>query len=85
MKYGFSVIFKRNAPVNAPVKLTSLQEKIVAEIQKNNQITYDELSRKLKTHRTTIMRNIAKLKEKSIISREGSNKSGYWIVIDKRD
>jgi len=81
MKYGFSVVFKRNAPVNAPVKLTDLQNNILQEIRKNNNITYDDLSSILNTHRTTIMRNIAKLKEKGLIKRIGSDKGGHWEVI----
>ena len=70
-----------NAPVNAPVKMSKLQENILTEINKNNKITYDELSTKLKTHRTTIMRNISGLKALKVIRRIGSDKSGHWEVL----
>jgi len=80
MKYGFSVIFYRNAPVNAPVNLNQTEEKIISEIKKNNRITYDELSAILEIHRTTIMRSINKLKERKILVREGSDKTGWWVL-----
>lgn len=85
----FRVIIRRNvllgapvnASVNAPVKMTILQKSILSEIRNNNQVTYDELSLKLKIHRTTIMRNISILKEKEIITRIGPDKGGHWEII----
>lgn len=88
----FIAIFKRknaerdvedeaeNAPVNAPVKLNKTQLQILNAIQQNNLITYDELSLKLNKDRTTIRKNISKLKQLGIIQRTGSDKNGYWEV-----
>ncbi len=67
-------------PVNAPVKLTKLQKEIIHEIRKFNAITYEELSNKLRSHRTTIMRNINKLKKAGILKRIGSDKTGHWEI-----
>lgn len=86
MQYGFSIVFERemnapvNAPVDAPVNLTNLQENILKLIKNNQNITYNELSLKLNTHRTTIMRNISKLKILKLLKRIGSDKSGYWEI-----
>ncbi len=85
----FRVIIKRNvllgapvnAPVNAPVKITVLQKSLLFEIKNNSQVTYDELSLRLNTHRTTIMRNISTLKEKGKLKRVGPDKGGHWEVL----
>jgi len=83
MRYGFSIVFERDNKdgVNASVNLTDLQNNILELIKKNQNITYDELSSKLNTHRTTIMRNISKLKKLNLLKRIGSDKSGHWEVI----
>lgn len=67
-----------NAPINAP--LNQLQNSILKEIALNSKISYDELADKLDRHRTTIMRNIQRLKSLKLIERIGSNKSGYWRI-----
>ncbi|MCR5444722.1 MAG: winged helix-turn-helix transcriptional regulator [Bacteroidales bacterium] len=71
MSYG-----TENAPVNAPVNKT--QKAILKLISKDNQITYDEMVLKIGVDRTTIMRNIAKLKQRGILERVGEDKNGYW-------
>jgi predicted HTH transcriptional regulator len=38
------------------------------------------MAKRLEKDRTTIMRNIQKLKEKKIIIRVGSKKTGYWKI-----
>jgi predicted HTH transcriptional regulator len=67
-----------NAPLNAP--LNQLQNSILEEIRLNSKISYDELADKFSKNRTTIMRNIQKLKALGFIERVGSDKSGYWRV-----
>ena len=47
-------------------------------IKKHPKITLDELSQKLKKSRRTITRLVKKLQEDKIISRIGSDKTGYW-------
>jgi ATP-dependent DNA helicase RecG len=71
-----------NSPVNAPVN--ELQIKILKCIKSDSKISYDELSSKLGKNRTTIMRNIKKLKEQNLLKRVGSDKAGYWEVQDER-
>lgn len=59
-----------NDTVNGTVKLIRL----------NPKITLEELAEKLNKSRRTISRTIKKLQEDGIISRIGSDKSGYWQV-----
>ncbi|MCK4905692.1 putative DNA binding domain-containing protein [bacterium] len=69
-----------NASVNASVKLSALQLKVLKEIQKNNSLTYGALSEILKKDKATIRRNIQKLKQKRILKRVGSDKNGFWEI-----
>lgn len=73
-----AVSIVENAPVNAPVK--SVQHEILALIGKNPSISYDELSDRLSKNRSTIMRNIKKMKDAGILHRIGSVKTGYWEI-----
>lgn len=49
-------------------------------IKANPKITLDELALKLGKSRRTVTRIIKRLQEENIISRKGSNKTGYWEV-----
>ncbi|MDR2205205.1 MAG: Fic family protein [Flavobacteriaceae bacterium] len=69
-----------NASVNAGVKLSKLQEKIIALIAKNGNISQSEIAKKLKINASTVYRNIEKLKQLEIIERKGSDKTGVWVV-----
>ena len=70
----------KDASINAP--LTSFQVQLMAGIEENPSIAYDVLAEKLNKNRTTVMRNIQKLKEMGILKRIGSKKTGYWEVLD---
>jgi predicted HTH transcriptional regulator len=71
-----------NAPVNAPDQsvLSKVQQEILMEVRRNPKLSYDELTTRLKRDRSTIMRNMRKLKETGLIRREGSDKTGKWLV-----
>jgi predicted HTH transcriptional regulator len=43
-------------------------------------VTYDRLAKTLKKDRSTIRRNIQKLKQLDIIKRIGPDKSGHWQI-----
>jgi len=59
-----------NGTVNDTVKL----------IKANQRITIDELALKLNKSRRTITRIIKKLQEDGVVSRIGSDKTGYWEI-----
>ena len=75
-----SVNAPANAPVNAPVNasVNKTQKAILKLIAKDNRITYDEMVLKIGVDRTTVRRNIAKLKQRGILERVGEDKNGYW-------
>ena len=68
-----------NAPNNAPNAPNGLSIRILAEISRNNSITYSELAGKLEVHRKTIMRKIKTLKEFGNLVRVGDNKTGSGL------
>jgi len=58
-------------------------EKIMRLIKANTQITIKELSGQLNVSTRTIEKNISKLKTENRIERIGSDKGGYWKIIEK--
>jgi len=68
--------------VRLGVKLGVNQKKIVKLILSDNYITIKEMAEKIKISETAIQNNLSKLKTAGIIARIGSDKSGYWKVIE---
>jgi ATP-dependent DNA helicase RecG len=60
--------------------LSKLQEEIIEIITDDPYTSYDKIAEKTQKNRTTVMRNINKLKKLNIISRAGSRKTGKWII-----
>ncbi len=61
-------------------ELTKIEKQILEIIEENPKITQSNIASKLKTVSKTIQRGIARLKEKEIIERIGSNRNGYWKI-----
>ena len=57
------------------------QKKILKELEKNPAITYIELAREVDKSRITVIRQMNDLKEKGIIKRIGSDKTGHWEIV----
>lgn len=68
----------------APIKasLSALQVQLLEFIRSNPAVSYDELAEMIQKDRTTIMRNLGKLKDAGILRRVGSKKTGHWEVIE---
>ena len=64
------------------IDITNRQREIIDLINHYKKITQEELARKLSVSRYTIMRDLKSLEEKNIVSRDGSNKTGCWIIRD---
>lgn len=62
--------------------LNSSQIKVLAEIRNNPNITKPQLMIKCKLGKISIDKIIKVLKDKSYIKRIGSNKTGYWEILD---
>lgn len=71
----------QNAPINA--SLSPLQKQILKILSEDPKASYEFLVTKLGKDKTTIMRNIHKLKDSQILSRSGSKKTGYWKILIK--
>jgi len=69
-----------NETVNAPVKLSNTQRKILEAIKENPSISYDQLSEELHVHRVTVMRCIKALRGFGSLTRVGADKTCYWQV-----
>lgn len=67
-----------NDPVNDPVKRNILQH-----LKQNAKANYGELADKTGCSKATIKRHIQELKKMGIIERIGSDKTGYWIIIEE--
>ena len=69
---------------DAPLKtsLSDFQVQLLDFIRSNRTVSYDELADMTQKDRTTVMRNIGKLKNAGILRRVGSKKTGHWEVIE---
>lgn len=81
---GNNINDKQNVPVNVSVNVpvNKTKYKILDLLKQNNSLTYDDLMGLLNVSRKTIMRNISDLKEQNKIKRIGSDKTGYWEIIE---
>jgi ATP-dependent DNA helicase RecG len=62
-------------------ELKDREKQILILIQKNNKITQNELSQIIGITSQNIRKYIAKLKQKGLLERIGSDRSGYWRVM----
>ena len=72
----------KNVQINDYEKLSKIEKLILEIILENPEITQVNIATKLDRAPKTIQRGIASLKEKGIIERIGSNKKGYWKVMN---
>ena len=64
------------------IKLNSTEERILNLIKRKKHITQAELSKLLSLSENCIYKNLKTLKAKGIIERMGSNKNGYWKILN---
>ncbi len=74
---------ERYAPINASI--TDVQMQLVNFIRSNPAISYDKLAELTQKDRSTVMRNIGKLKDAGILRRVGSKKTGHWEINENHD
>ena len=70
-----------NVPVNVPVKLTDTQLKVFELICNDINITHLEIANKLGITDKTAKRTTLYLREVGMITREGSDKTGNWVIL----
>ena len=69
-----------NAGINAEIKISEKQKKIILMLKEDPYCTIKKISDKLDVNHSTVERNIKKLRENGIIERVGARKDGKWIV-----
>jgi len=52
-------------------------------IEKDGNVSIAEMSQRVGIARKNIENNLKKLKERAIIKRIGSDRGGYWAVVEK--
>ena len=65
-------------------RVTDNQKKIIDYLKENNRITTAELAQKVGISQRKVKENIRKLKEIGLLSRIGSEKGGYWVVMERQ-
>ena len=73
--HGFRVTLYKEK-LNEPVKL------ILKLVKENPNITKQQMIEKTNLSRATITRYIKKLKEQKLLRRIGSDKTGYWEILE---
>lgn len=73
----------RNEPVNEPVKLSKATKEVLDCLQKNPNMTIQTLVAETGVARETVKRALKTLREKGFIRRIGSDKTGYYEIIQK--
>lgn len=71
----------QNDTVNA--KTDTVNDTVFLLLKQNKNITSTEIGERLGVSLSTVKRKIKELKEKGIIKRVGSDKTGYWKIIDE--
>lgn len=81
-KVDHKVDYKVDQKSNTKKELNERRKRILLEMRDNPNITFDELQRILCISRTAVVNNCKYLKENGYIERVGSNKTGYWKVLE---
>ena len=71
-----------NGGNNETGKITDNQRIILELIKQNPHITVQELSDTVKIHKRKTEENLARLKSRGIIKREGHTRAGKWVVLE---
>ncbi|MDQ6961759.1 MAG: Fic family protein [Mariprofundaceae bacterium] len=71
--------------ISGGINLSEIEQSILSEIKHNPQITHAALAKKTHKSLRTVERHIKKLRDKKIIQREGSNKTGFWCIKETAD
>ena len=77
---GNDTLKSENDTLNDTKKLSNAERRILSVIEKNADITIDGIIERTGFSRSTINRGIRSLKEKQLLWRIGSKKSGRWKV-----
>lgn len=71
-----------NDTINQKIVLTPTEEDVLNTIKNNNRATRLQISKIVNKSEPTVQRAINKLVKNKYIIRVGSNKNGFWEVLD---
>ena len=71
-----------NSTIDSTIRLSETQVAILTLIKENKYITTNEISDKLNKELSTIKKSIKVLKDVGILARIGTNRTGYWEILD---
>ena len=81
-KIGFKfILFRRSDEKNVTVNKT--EQAVFALLSEHPEYTRDELAEKTSKTVRTIQRTVDSLREKGLIERIGSDKTGQWKIIEQ--
>ncbi len=66
--------------IDATVKVSATPKAVLELLRGNGKLTAEEMAKDIGKDITTIKRAISALKEKDLLQRIGSDKTGYWKV-----
>jgi ATP-dependent DNA helicase RecG len=78
----FTVILKRPSEKSSEKTSEKTSEKILELLKTNSSLTADEIAVSIGVSVRTVKRNLKQLQTDKKLRREGSDKSGLWIVLD---
>lgn len=78
----FNWIDERKNNLSNNIKLNANRKNIISEIRNNPNITKKELAKLIGISSTAIDNNISYLRRNGFVIRIGSNKNGYWKILD---
>jgi ATP-dependent DNA helicase RecG len=58
---------------------------IIKEIAKNNKISVVKLAQLCNVSKSTILRNLNRLKKSGLLNRVGTEKNGHWEIVNMND
>jgi predicted HTH transcriptional regulator len=61
--------------------LKKISQLILKQMEMNNHVTVNEIAIALSKSKSTILREVAKLKADGVIARVGSNYKGHWKIL----
>lgn len=77
-----TVLKLKSDSLNDSLNLSDSENKVFSEIKKNNAVTIEELIKLAGISEPTVNRCLKSLKEKGVLDREGSKKTGSWKILE---
>ena len=82
-KFSIGFISPFILPTNGEINggITDIELKLFSALKEHSRLTNTEIAKILNKSERTISRLLSTLKNKKLIERVGSNKTGYWKVL----